>query len=212
MSSKTEIELREATDVEPSSTESKAEYLNNLFQVVVELGTSDWQSLSFGARRWYDDAVAAYDADQPIPTVAKKYDNMKEDDDVNTPLTDEDDLNEQVPEDAVAEAVESGTDTYVDDLPELPEVVEPAETKPAKVKSTTRRSIARDLDKFGTKKGTKAATALEMFEKGATMAEVKKVTGGTHYNLLRDLPSDGHKVWQEPDGRYVVRHKDEVTD
>ena len=49
-------------------------------------------------------------------------------------------------------------------------------------------------DKYGLRLGTKRATAAAMFERGCTMADVRKATGHTQYNLLRKLAGEGHGV------------------
>ena len=49
-------------------------------------------------------------------------------------------------------------------------------------------------DKYGLRLGSKRATAAAMFEKGCTMAEVRKATGHSQYNLLKKLAGDGHRV------------------
>jgi hypothetical protein len=52
----------------------------------------------------------------------------------------------------------------------------------------------------GLRKGTKAATAAQMFarDSGATMAQVMEKTGGKSvYNLLRKLTEAGHKLKRE---------------
>ena len=49
-------------------------------------------------------------------------------------------------------------------------------------------------DKYGLRLGTKRAQAAAMFETGCTMADVRKATGHTQYNLLKKLAADGHRV------------------
>ena len=49
---------------------------------------------------------------------------------------------------------------------------------------------------FGRRVGTKADAATQLFARpeGATMAEVRKVTGQNQYNLLKRLKKEGHKI------------------
>ena len=49
-------------------------------------------------------------------------------------------------------------------------------------------------DKYGLRLGTKRATAAAMFERGCTMADVRKATGHNQYNLLKKLAGEGHRV------------------
>ncbi len=49
-------------------------------------------------------------------------------------------------------------------------------------------------DKYGLRLGTKRAQAAAKFEKGCTMADVRKATGHTQYNLLKKLAGAGHRV------------------
>ena len=63
---------------------------------------------------------------------------------------------------------------------------------PAKAKRPTTGRDRRD--KYGLRLGTKRAMAAAMFEKGCTMAGVRKATGHTQYNLLKKLAREGHRV------------------
>jgi hypothetical protein len=56
------------------------------------------------------------------------------------------------------------------------------------------KRTASPKDKFGLREGSKASDAAAMFEEGAKMADVKKATGGSHYNLLSKLKKLGHEV------------------
>ncbi len=63
---------------------------------------------------------------------------------------------------------------------------------PAKAKRPVSRHDKRD--KYGLRLGSKRATAAAMFETGCTMADVRKATGHTQYNLLKKLAGEGHRV------------------
>ncbi len=69
---------------------------------------------------------------------------------------------------------------------------------PTKAKRPVSRHDRRD--KYGLRLGTKRATAAAMFETGCTMADVRKVTGSTQYNLLKKLAADGHTVVRDGSG------------
>ncbi len=63
---------------------------------------------------------------------------------------------------------------------------------PAKAKRPVSRHDRRD--KYGLRLGSKRATAAAMFGTGCTMADVRKATGHTQYNLLKNLAGERHRV------------------
>jgi len=63
---------------------------------------------------------------------------------------------------------------------------------PAKAKRPVSHHDSRD--KYGLRLGSKRATAATMFERGCTMADVRKATGHTQYNFLKKLAGAGHRV------------------
>jgi len=65
-------------------------------------------------------------------------------------------------------------------------------------------------DKFGLRTGTNTHKAAALFAKGATMADVKKATGGNQYNILHWLKRQGHKITRK-DGFITVTPKAETT-
>ena len=194
-----ENELLVATGVEKEAAESQQDYLGRLFQGVVALDNSEWAALSESAKAWYTAAVASYDAGEDIPPVSTKYTVKGDPDDTDNP--DEDTTNEEVVVSNTVGFTAQETNTVTETTPE--QVSESTPTVKHK-----RRNLSTNVDKFGFKVGSKQSTAATAFEKGATMAEVYRLTGAKHYNMLRDLPKKGHRVWQESDGRFVLKHKD----
>ncbi len=77
-------------------------------------------------------------------------------------------------------------------------------TPPAKAQRAAVR--ADKCDKFGLRVGSKGAIAAAMLERGCTMADIKKATGGTRYNLLRKLCDDGHEIIRGPGAQIGLRH------
>ncbi len=63
---------------------------------------------------------------------------------------------------------------------------------PDKAKRPVSRHDRRD--KYGLRLGTKRAMAAAMLETGCTMADARKATGHTQYNLLKKLAGEGHRV------------------
>jgi hypothetical protein len=67
------------------------------------------------------------------------------------------------------------------------------------------------LDKWGCIVGSKNSMALALFEKGATVREVKDKIGGTYYNTLYKMQHRGHRV--EKEGSLVrLIHRDQIKD
>jgi len=84
------------------------------------------------------------------------------------------------------------------------------ETKPEKKAKKTNGAAKRNAvpkDKFGLREGSAASEAASMFEKGAKMSDVKKQTGGSHYNLISKFKKDGHTVDRAEDNTITVTFK-----
>ena len=64
-------------------------------------------------------------------------------------------------------------------------------------------------NRYGVYEGTKAHDAILMFEKGATMAEIRDAVGDTKYNLKRDLIKAGH-LFEKDGKKFKLTHKDDV--
>lgn len=235
MTTRIEKELQEVTFVTKEGGESKQDYLLKVFQAIEGLSGTEWEDLSKGAKRWYNEAVDKYDSNDPLPNFSVKFD---EDDGSDNTVEigssiGEDGLDDPMSEDVLKAATASETDSFSDletydsdsDMNETiaealnQEVyvgkptgkIEKLKKETIKVpKTNTRRSAIKNVDRYGLKKNSKSSMALQLFERGATMAEAKKMTGGTHYNILRKLAIQGHKVWQEADGRFFVKHKTEI--
>lgn len=82
--------------------------------------------------------------------------------------------------------------------------------KGAAKKQATESKVARD--QFGFKQGTKKSKAAALYssKKGATLEEVKKVTGSIQFNLLTQLEDAGFKITREQEpgkgNRQVTRY------
>ncbi len=77
--------------------------------------------------------------------------------------------------------------------------------KPKSVTAGRDRGVSRH-DKFGLRTGSAVSKAAAMFERGGTMADVKKATGSNQYNILQKLKTVGHKV-NRKDGLITVAPK-----
>lgn len=89
-----------------------------------------------------------------------------------------------------------------------------ADTKAAKAKGekAQKKPAGSNKDKFGCVVGSRRAEAAKMFERGATMGEVREHFGGnlTFYNLLNKLRDAGHHVEKTEDKKIKLTHKDEA--
>jgi hypothetical protein len=64
---------------------------------------------------------------------------------------------------------------------------------------------SRGTDKFGFRLGMKRARGAELYERGATQAEITTAVGYPLYNMLKDAVQRGHRVVREGD-RFWLRH------
>jgi predicted restriction endonuclease len=64
---------------------------------------------------------------------------------------------------------------------------------------------SRGTDKFGFRLGTKRARGAELYEGGATQAEITAAIGYPLYNMLKDAARRGHRVVREGN-RFWLRH------
>lgn len=94
---------------------------------------------------------------------------------------------------------------------ELEAVIENApypEPKPRKQRKPKVKMTGK-FNRFGVAEGTRADMAIKLFEKGATMKEIKETVGDTKYNLFRWLGEQGHLCTKENKVFRVV-HKDDL--
>ncbi len=98
----------------------------------------------------------------------------------------------------------TGRYSYGPTTPDKGEAGPKGATPPAKPPRATVRADRQD--KFGLRVGSKGSIAAAMLERGCTMADIKKATGGSRYNLLRKLSDEGHDVVRGPGGRLNLRH------
>ena len=95
--------------------------------------------------------------------------------------------------------------------PEKPAKAEKVAKTPVKKTEPNYARLTGEKDKFGIIKGTKTATAVQLYEKGATAKDIKEATGGKFYNVLTKLTSEGHKLEKLPGGIFRLTHKDDIV-
>lgn len=66
-------------------------------------------------------------------------------------------------------------------------------------------------DKFGFRVGTKRSIAANLYERGATQADLIAATGTTQYNMLKDAERRGHRVLVRGDRYWLIAAKDNVA-
>lgn len=91
----------------------------------------------------------------------------------------------------------------------------PAKAKKWGVKKPTRVPTPYDIltgekDRYGIIVGTKTHDAVEMYERGTSAKEILQATGGRHYNILKKLEKDGHRVVKLAKHRFRLTHKDDI--
>lgn len=101
------------------------------------------------------------------------------------------------------------------DQPETAKALIPAKAKKWGVKKPTRVPTPYDIltgekDRYGIIVGTKTHDAVEMYERGTSAKEILQATGGRHYNILKKLEKDGHRVVKLAKHRFRLTHKDDI--
>jgi hypothetical protein len=162
------------------------------------------------AYSWYEEAATAMNAKRTIPDFPDL-----ELEDPGPDEIEEEELSEFEDDEAVVDATEDSGEAEDDDNEaEKPAkaAAPPVKAKPKKEKTKTQYDdLTGEKDRFGVIVGTKASQALKMFERGATMKEIKnEVGGGTQYNLLTRMTKEGHLVEKQAGGVWKLTHKDNV--
>jgi hypothetical protein len=146
---------------------------------------------------------------------------------------DEPEAPEEVEPPVAPKAKRGKTNAAADEVPEAkPEGKKPAKepvvTDPALIKKFREREKAKkgkkkdnlpptrydDIsgvkNRYGYYEGTKVDEACKMFEKGASMKEVRDYLGDNYYNMLRAVRDEGHSVEKNDAGQFVLKHKDDL--
>lgn len=136
---------------------------------------------------------------------ADEADDEEDDPSDDNPESD-DDEDEDEPEEKPAKKAVPKKAAKPDPAPKLKPPPKPRKEKPKERKPHhTDEDVV--LDKWGCMEGSKNSQALNLFEKGATAAEVKEKLGGTYYNIMKKMVADGHTI--EKEGAVIkIIHKD----
>lgn len=106
---------------------------------------------------------------------------------------------------------------------EAEELAKPAKAKKGSVADRAQRgaknkvdpkryeTITGEKDRYGITLGTKTADAVALYEKGATAKDIQDKVGGKHYNVLKRLEKEGHKVEKLEGGIWKLTHVDDVA-
>lgn len=198
--------------------DDRQDYLAALLHAIdSKLSNDDYDNLSDEAVKWHHAAVKSHEAQEEIPDFEGEAETVDA-----LPLTDTRhpiQKNANRSEDEVLPS--SDEDDEAEDTPDTPEndaseeVVKP---KPVKkvvhpVGSSKRpdyTKITGEKDKWGVIKGTLTARALEMYEQGCTAKQLLDELGGRHYNVLKKMVKEGHKLEKSELGVWKLTHKDSL--
>lgn len=176
---------------------------------------------------WFDESIHILnDGDGPLPDFPDRTEPAPEYIPEEVPYEKEPDPGLE-PDLAVVEVAEEASPTSAAtaaSAPELPapadasqtaEALIPAKAKKWGVKKPTRVPTPYDIltgekDRYGIIVGTKTHDAVLMYERGTSAKEILEATGGRHYNILRKLKKEGHKITRLPKHRFKVTHKNDL--
>lgn len=213
-----EAEILEITKLKPRKKyKDRDEYLIHLLRAVDGLPSDKFEYLlSQQTYNWYEQAAKAFKAYKPLPELPDtplnelRYPRDEEDytpPQTKMPSTEEHRGNIQ----AMLEAKEKA-DKALEELKEATDKVKPkrhSKYRQPEPHEGARYYLFPELDRYGLLLGSQRQKAAEMFERGATMNDVKAVTGYTMYNLLRRLKELGHQV-ENAGGIIKLTHKDDI--
>jgi hypothetical protein len=198
MSSKIEDEIVLATNFDPSWGLDREDFLKAIQRELEKLSNDEWVKLSEPAQDWSDDAARAVLAHQSIP----EFPDWIEDEEVEA---------------QAQEAAEGLAESEGEVRPKKSRRSRHAKTLPLKTRKALKNAVMSrvvkeyPLDRYGHIRISKASKAIAIFEKGATMRQVREWLGGSaHYNLLIHLQKHGHKVVHGPDHKITVIHRDDA--
>lgn len=170
-----------------------------------------FDGLEDGLQGWFEDAITAMNS-RPPTTIPDFPDLELEEPEAEAEPDEEEDADDEnvdsgagdSDQEVQADVEASGQDTEVT----APE----AKTKKAKKeKSPTRYDgITGHKDRYGITIGTKKHEAAKMYERGTTAVELMAALGGRHYNMLRELAKDGHRVEKLAGGGFKLTHKSDI--
>lgn len=201
----------------------RQDYLKSLLNSVAKMNDDGFEALSDEAAAWANAAVEANnsrsedipDFDEVAPAEAAAEEAT---DDAEGGEAAEDELAEEVsdPEEGTEETAHDEDGVVIEDEPEEKPKQKAAPAKPP-AKPVVKKAAAKPkvqnkdddvvLDKWGAMEGSMNSRALAMFEKGASMKEVKEELGGTYYNILKRAVEQGHTM--EKVGHLItLTHKD----
>lgn len=107
---------------------------------------------------------------------------------------------------------------------EIPDFMEPEEQPPESPPKRTQRppepvgtkkrpdysKITGEKDRYGITIGTKTAEAIKMYEEGCSAKQILDELGGRHYNILKKLQKEGHRISKTELGVWTLTHKDDL--
>lgn len=218
-----EQELIDATGFKGPKKAKRQDFLAGLVRATVDLDQDTFDNLSDEAAEWAETGVKALNDKEDI---AEFVEPEEAEEPADEDETDTDHEADEAAADKKARAKPNGTDTDeeeeldpTDDNPEDdepehdPEAIKAAAKarkadKKAKSKEVTDQyaAITGEKNRYGITKGTMSDKAIAMYEKGATSKQIKDELGGRHYNILKRLQDEGHKVEKLEGGQWKLTH------
>jgi hypothetical protein len=210
--SEIEGELVKAAKFNGKKYPGRQEYLAELLKAIDNKIKDDaYEKLSDGAVDWHQAAVKAFEGDIDIPDFPDADPEQEElplEDDADAETSDAEGTDTQ--DDGAAEPDEADGEAEEAKAPKAKSEKAPAKKAKGPKRSIDYSTLTGDKDRYGIIIGTKTHEVVKMYEKGATAAVIQDELGGRHYNILRKLIKDGHKVEKMGDGVWKLTHKDEV--
>ena len=207
-----EQEILKITKFKPSRKvkRNRQDFLAGLARSCNDLSDDDFEEFSDTAAEWVNEALKSIKGKDEIDDFADSDDDDDNGDDDNG---DDDDGDDDDGDDNGDDDDDDGEGGDISDG-EKEEKPRRRRGRPSKSKGTTKskkeKKASAGTDRYGIRIGSKNADAIDMFEKGASMAVVREKTGSNKYNLLNRLRLDGHDV-ETLEGVIRLTHKEEAT-
>ncbi len=170
---------------------------------------SIFDSLDDGLQGWFEGAITAMNTRPPaaIPDfpdleVMEPIEPAEEDENVDEGAADTTEEAEVAVPEASSKADSTGG--------EAPAPKAKKAKKPKVDKATRYDDLTGEKNRYGVTLGTKTHDAIMMYEKGCTSKDIDKALEGKHYNILRRLAKEGHRVEKLPGGVFKLTHKDDL--
>lgn len=217
-----EAELVKITKFKGAKYPKRQDYLAALLVAIDKLTNDDYDNLTDEAVAWHQRAVPAMEAKDPIPDFTETEEAETEEAESGDEHSGSEEVMAGEEEAGAPVEEEAATSSGQNDRSNGSGAEETGKTakskKKAKVAPTAKgtkitpdyTTLTGEKDRYGITIGTKSHEALKMYEKGTTGAQIMEALGGRHYNVLKKLMQDGHRVEKLENGFWRLTHKDDL--